>query len=1393
MKKFLVFFLGLSAISCFAQLNTHELLNTKITTTKTKDGVFLQRDLTKYIGLVASQTNKNVHAGNEDQQWATYFNRPHPNVATLEKYFKNAAKEFGVPAELLMAIGQVENNWTQVGPSIDQGWGIMHLVDNSYCSTLREAAALLKLDPQQLKDNARQNIRGAAALIKKYGGNKKHKKTEDWFEAAKKFSGLINEDLREQQALRYYEVLKNGAEAPTVWDETITIAPHPQINVDSKITKKTTPAKSSDYSPAVSSFISCNYTSGRGGVDIDTWVHHYVGVGTYAGAISWFHNCDAEASAHFVIRSSDGQITQCVAVADKAWHCGASGYPLNNSRSIGVEHEATASNPSLWNSTPMLQASATMVCYFADLYDIPASFHNSPGICGHQDMPGTNTSCPGAMPWTTWINYFNACSGTAPTGPTSLACTQSACPDDNVTFSWTNSGTGWHIDVSTSSSFSTYYWKFVSGLTSFTGPTGFVDHADGVTPLVFQEGTTYYWRITAGSNIVSGPTFTIHTCTTLPTNPTVTVAQCPANSVNFSWANSGTGWHIDVSTSSSFTTYWWKYVSGLTSYTGPAGFVDHGDGVTPWTIQDGVTYYWRITAGSNYTNGASFVKPACDVTEPTTVIAAVPNWQSRDFATSFTDTDNSGGSGVSKKYYQVMDYNGTEWRANGMNGYFNDNFNSTVNAEWQTTAGAGNWIITSGQLEQTDESIYNTILSAAVAQTATNEYMYQWTGKITGTGTNRRAGLHFFASEATSSNRGDSYLVWFDVDLGNCKIYKSLSNTLSLINTYPYTIDAGTAYDYKVTYSPSSGQIKIWINTTLLASWTDPSPITSGNYISLRTGDCDGFFDNVKVRKGRGSSATITVGPYNNKDVRYQSPDSTMEACRINTIINDVHGNWSPQAAQNVKIDWTGPVTSVSTPATWQTGDFTASFIDTDTLSGVQERFYNVSYFDGTEWSANGANGFCRDDFDSTINPIWQSPTGGGTWEIISNKLNQTDEANTNSNLYAPLTQTSGDTYLYHWTGTATGSNATLKRFGLHFFVDDPTQTNRGNSYLTFFRFDQNEIEIQKGTNNVLAFVDTVTYDLTPGITYDFKVVYTPASGLINVYLNDILMLNWTDPSPITSGSYISLRSADCNAAYDNLRVYRSRSSSQLITAGAGANKDVMFENADTAQPACMIYTMAIDKVKNISSPAVINTNIDWTAPLCVTVNDGTGSDSSETTSFTTLSANWTAAADTNSGITRYWYAIGTTPGATDITGWTDNALDTVITVTGLSLIANQTYYFSVKTENGAGLESVCNSNGVQVIDASDIEESQHDPLVSVFPNPFGDNTTLSFELTGSQHIKISLVDLLGRSILLTDQLFAAGKHSIDIHAGGINIAKGLYYLKFENNEHSWVEKVVHY
>jgi len=367
-----------------------------------------QSNLTDYAAYIATQTNEDYFDDHDHELWDYYLNRPHPNVVTITTYFEDAAAEFGVPADLLKVIGQIENNWTQIGPSIDRGWGIMHLVDNSYCNTLDEAAILLGVSKDVLKDDARQNIRGAAALLAQYynAAGKSQAEWEKWFDASKKFSGLINERLRIQQANRYFNTLKNGISSTTVWNETITISAVPNLSIPENPMEKS--VVSADYPPALTNLTPCNFGTGRNST-INTWVNHWIGVGTYAGAISWFHTCrpSAPSSAHFVIRSSDGEITQVVGVANTAYHAGVSGYN-NNGPSIGIEHEATASNPSLWNSVPMLTASTDMACYFLGIYNIPAT-RSLPGIREHNEMPGTSTQCAGSIPWTTWMDMLDDC------------------------------------------------------------------------------------------------------------------------------------------------------------------------------------------------------------------------------------------------------------------------------------------------------------------------------------------------------------------------------------------------------------------------------------------------------------------------------------------------------------------------------------------------------------------------------------------------------------------------------------------------------------------------------------------------------------------------------------------------------------------------------------------------------------------------------------------------------------------------------------------------------------------------------------------------------------------------------------------------------------------------
>ena len=111
--------------------------------------------------------------------------------------------------------------------------------------------------------------------------------------------------------------------------------------------------------------------------------------GSYAGAISWFQNPSSNVSAHYVIRSSDGAITQMVREKDIAWHAGNWTY---NTQSIGIEHEGWVSSCT-WFTDAMYRASAALARNIALKYGIPMNRNH---IIGHNEVPGATHTDPGS-------------------------------------------------------------------------------------------------------------------------------------------------------------------------------------------------------------------------------------------------------------------------------------------------------------------------------------------------------------------------------------------------------------------------------------------------------------------------------------------------------------------------------------------------------------------------------------------------------------------------------------------------------------------------------------------------------------------------------------------------------------------------------------------------------------------------------------------------------------------------------------------------------------------------------------------------------------------------------------------------------------------------------------
>ena len=136
---------------------------------------------------------------------------------------------------------------------------------------------------------------------------------------------------------------------------------------------------------------------GRPYPPIDTLIIHDT-EGSYASAISWFQNPSAGASAHYVVRSSDGQITQVVREADTAYQAGNWDY---NVRAIGIEHEGFM-NQQGWYTEAMYQSSAALARSITERYGIKKDRAH---IIGHYQVPNQSHVDPG--PYWDWNHYMS--------------------------------------------------------------------------------------------------------------------------------------------------------------------------------------------------------------------------------------------------------------------------------------------------------------------------------------------------------------------------------------------------------------------------------------------------------------------------------------------------------------------------------------------------------------------------------------------------------------------------------------------------------------------------------------------------------------------------------------------------------------------------------------------------------------------------------------------------------------------------------------------------------------------------------------------------------------------------------------------------------------------------
>jgi hypothetical protein len=162
------------------------------------------------------------------------------------------------------------------------------------------------------------------------------------------------------------------------------------------------PASRANYHPAH-----------RGARSIRLIVVHTI-EGTYGGAIAWFRNPRARASANFVV-ARDGRITEMVAPWNIAWHAG-NGWV--NAHSLGIEHEGYAAVPWLYTDAEY-RASARLVAsllrrshlradraHVIGHAEVPDPYHRGQfGGWGHHTDPGRFWNWPRYM---TYVRSYGA-------------------------------------------------------------------------------------------------------------------------------------------------------------------------------------------------------------------------------------------------------------------------------------------------------------------------------------------------------------------------------------------------------------------------------------------------------------------------------------------------------------------------------------------------------------------------------------------------------------------------------------------------------------------------------------------------------------------------------------------------------------------------------------------------------------------------------------------------------------------------------------------------------------------------------------------------------------------------------------------------------------------------
>ncbi|MEU6480336.1 N-acetylmuramoyl-L-alanine amidase [Streptomyces sp. NPDC047017] len=362
-----------------------------------------------------------------------------PSADSRQHTFERAAAQYGVPLPVLLAVSYHESAWdAHAGESSTSGgYGPMHLTDvtpamlaggdagaagradlaamaaDPSLHTLQAAARLTGLPAGRLRADETANIRAGAALLASYAKSTVGGTPADqgkWYAAVARYSGSTEQRTARAFADRVFATIENGAAETTRDGQHITLPATPRVHpattrlsaLQPRTTAARTAAAAADGTAECPATLDCAFLPAAAangqvsdrpanGIRIDSIVIHDT-ESSYDATLNTFQK-PGGGSAHYVIRSSDGAVTQMVPTKDISFQAG--NYSTNM-HSIGIEHEGYAAAGGTWYTQTQYETSADLVRYLAARFGVPLDRQH---VIGHDNVPGPSSALVSGMHW----------------------------------------------------------------------------------------------------------------------------------------------------------------------------------------------------------------------------------------------------------------------------------------------------------------------------------------------------------------------------------------------------------------------------------------------------------------------------------------------------------------------------------------------------------------------------------------------------------------------------------------------------------------------------------------------------------------------------------------------------------------------------------------------------------------------------------------------------------------------------------------------------------------------------------------------------------------------------------------------------------------------------------